>query len=169
MYVCICEYMYTYVCMCVCIYTHTYTHTHIYINGLPRCTQMIKNPPAMQETQVQSLSWEVPLEKGMATYSSILAWRIPGTDEPGRLQSMGFQRVGQSWEANTFIFTFHTHKHSGVLLSHKKRMKSCYLQQYGWTLRILCLANKSKTATIACHSYVESKKQPTTTTKKTSS
>ena len=44
-------------------------------------------------------------------------------------------------------------------------MKSCYLQQYGWTLRILCLANKSKTATIACHSYVESKKQPTTTKK----
>ena len=55
--------------------------------------QLVKNPPAMQETQVQSLGWEDPLEKGMATHSSILAWRIPWTEEPGRLQSMGSQRV----------------------------------------------------------------------------
>ena len=47
--------------------------------------RMVKNLPAMQETQVQSLGWEDPLEKGMATHSSILAWRIPGTEEPGRL------------------------------------------------------------------------------------
>ena len=51
--------------------------------------QMVKNLPAMQVTQVQSLSWEDPLEKGMATHSSILAWRIPLTEEPGGLQSMG--------------------------------------------------------------------------------
>ena len=56
--------------------------------------QMVKNLPAMQETQVQSLGWENPLEKGMATHSSILAWRIPWTEEPGGLQSMGSQRVG---------------------------------------------------------------------------
>ena len=56
--------------------------------------QMIKNPPAMQETWVQSLSWEDPLEEGVAIPSSILAWRIPWTEEPGRLQSMGSQRVG---------------------------------------------------------------------------
>ena len=55
--------------------------------------QIVKNPPAMQETWVQSLGWEDPLEKGMATYSSILAWRIPWTEELGRLQSMGLQRV----------------------------------------------------------------------------
>ena len=48
----------------------------------------------MQETRVQSLGWEVPLEKGMATHSSILAWRIPWTEEPGVLQSVGLQRVG---------------------------------------------------------------------------
>ena len=54
-----------------------------------------KNPPTMQETQVQSLSWEDALEQGMATYSSILAWRIPRTEEPGRLQTTGSQRVGQ--------------------------------------------------------------------------
>ena len=56
-------------------------------------TQSVKNPPAMQETRVQSLGREDPLEKGMATHSSILAWRIPCTEEPGRLQSMGSQRV----------------------------------------------------------------------------
>ena len=58
---------------------------------------MVKNPPAMQkpqEMQVQSLGQEDPLEEGMATHSSILARRIPWTEEPGRLQSMGSQRVG---------------------------------------------------------------------------
>ena len=55
--------------------------------------QTIKNPPAMQETRVQSLGWEDALEEGMATHSSILAWRIPGMEEPGGLQSMGSQRV----------------------------------------------------------------------------
>ena len=51
--------------------------------------QMVKSLPAMQETWVQSLGKEDPLEKGMATHSSILAWKIPRTEEPGRLQSMG--------------------------------------------------------------------------------
>ena len=58
---------------------------------------MVKNPPTVQELQemwVQSLSWEDRLEKGMATHSSILAWRIPWTEEPGGLQSIGSQRVG---------------------------------------------------------------------------
>ena len=54
--------------------------------------QMVKNPPTMQETWVQFLGWEDLLEKGMATHSSILAWRIPLTEEPGRLQSVGSQR-----------------------------------------------------------------------------
>ena len=54
---------------------------------------MVKNQPAMQDTQVLFLGQEDPLEKGMATHSSILAWRIPWTEEPGRLQSMGSQRV----------------------------------------------------------------------------
>ena len=55
--------------------------------------QMVKNPPTMPETWVQSLGWEDPLEEGTATHSSILAWRIPWTEEPGRLQSMWSQRV----------------------------------------------------------------------------
>ena len=56
-------------------------------------SQTVKNLPAMWETQVQSLSWEDPLEKGMAIHSSILAWRIPWTEEPDKLQFMGSQRV----------------------------------------------------------------------------
>ena len=56
--------------------------------------QMVKNLPAMRETPVQSLGREDPLGKGMATHSSILAWKIPWTERPGGLQSMGSQRVG---------------------------------------------------------------------------
>ena len=57
--------------------------------------QMVKSLPAMQETWIQSLGHEDPLEKGMVTHSSILAWRIPWTEEPGRLQSMGSQNQTQ--------------------------------------------------------------------------
>ena len=62
--------------------------------------QQVKNLPPMQETQemwIQSLGWEDPLEEGMATYSSILAWKIPWTEEPGGLWSMKSQRVGHDW------------------------------------------------------------------------
>ena len=57
-------------------------------------TQAVKNLPAMWETWVQSLGWEDLLEKGMAPHSNILAWRIPWTEKPGRLQSIGSQRIG---------------------------------------------------------------------------
>ena len=58
---------------------------------------VVNNPLAMQETQVWSLGWEDPLGKGMANHSSILAWRIPWTEEPVNLQSIGLQRVGHNW------------------------------------------------------------------------
>ena len=58
-------------------------------------TQTVKNLPVMLETWVRSLDGEDPLEKGMATHSNILAWRIPWTEEPGGLQSIGLQRVGR--------------------------------------------------------------------------
>ena len=61
---------------------------------------MVKNLPALRETQGQSLGQEDPLEEGMATHSSILAWRIPWTEELGRLQSMGCQRVGHDCVTN---------------------------------------------------------------------
>jgi len=63
--------------------------------------QMVKNLPAMQETWVQSLGWKDPLQKGIATHSSILVWRISWTAEPGKLQSMGLQRVRQDSVTNT--------------------------------------------------------------------
>ena len=62
---------------------------------------MVKNMPAMQETWVQFLGQEDPLEKRMATHSSIFAWRIPWTEKPGGLQSMGLQRVGHDWATDT--------------------------------------------------------------------
>ena len=61
---------------------------------MPLIAQSVKNLPVMQETQVRSLDWEDPLEKEMATHSSILAQKISWTEEPGGLQSMGSQRVG---------------------------------------------------------------------------
>ena len=63
---------------------------------------MVKNLPPMQEIRVQSLGQEDPLDNGMATHSSILAWRIPWTEEPGRLESMESQRVGHDCVTNTF-------------------------------------------------------------------
>ena len=67
----------------------------------------IKNLPAMQETWVRSLGQKDPLGKGMATHSSILTWRIPWTEEPGGLHSMGSQSVRHSWATNTFtLFLF---------------------------------------------------------------
>ena len=64
---------------------------------------MVKNLHVIQETQVWSPSQEDPPEKGMVTHSSFLAWRIPWTEEPGRLQSMESQRVGHVWATNTLI------------------------------------------------------------------
>ena len=55
---------------------------------------MVKNLPTMQEAQIQSLGWEDPMEKSMATLSSILAWRVPWTEEPGGLRSIRLQKVG---------------------------------------------------------------------------
>ena len=64
--------------------------------GASLVAQKLKRLPAMQETRVRSMSWEDPMEKEIATHSSILAWRIPRREEPGRLQSMGSQRVGHN-------------------------------------------------------------------------
>ena len=58
--------------------------------------QMVKSLPAIQETQVRALGWDDPLEKRTATHSSVLAWRVPWTEEPDGLQSMGSQRVGHN-------------------------------------------------------------------------
>ena len=68
--------------------------------------QMVKHLLTMRETRVWYLGWEDPLEKEMATYSSTLAWKIPWMEEPGRLQSMGWLRVGHDWATSLSLFTF---------------------------------------------------------------
>ena len=94
------------VCMCVCMYTRKYlicVHTlNTYLASL--VAQMVENQSAMQETWVWSLCQKNPLEKEMATHSSILAWRIPWTEEPGRLHG-----VAKSW---TWLSNFHFHTHT---------------------------------------------------------
>ena len=64
---------------------------------------MVKNPPEMQRIRVRSLGWEDPLEQGMGTHSSIFTWRIPWTEEPGGIQSIGSQRVRHNLAANYTI------------------------------------------------------------------
>ena len=76
---------------------------------MPEClvAQIVKKPlPAKQETLAWSLGREDPLKKGMATHSSIFVWRIPWTEEPRGLQSMGLQRVGHNWSDNTHTHTY---------------------------------------------------------------
>ena len=70
--------------------------------------QIVKNMPSIQEIWVQSLGWEDPLEKEMATHTCILAWRAPWREEPGGLQSMGSQRVRHDWVTNTYILFQYT-------------------------------------------------------------
>ena len=74
---------------------HLDSQVFLFLNVRPLSlvAQTVKNPPAMQERQVLSVGQEEPLEEGMTTYSSTLGWRIPKTEEPGGLQSMGLQRV----------------------------------------------------------------------------
>ena len=89
--------------------------------------QSIKNLPAVQETRVRSLGWEDPLVKEMATHSSILAWKISGTQEPGGLQSMGSQRVWHDWATNTYLLTNSWKKKRS---ERQKRKGKIYLSEY---------------------------------------
>ena len=91
--------MHKYVKYIIQNYTNSYI-LHIIMTSL--VAQMVKSLPTMWETQVQSLGWEDLLEKEMATHSSIFAWKIPKMEEPGRLQSMGSQRIRHETERPHF-------------------------------------------------------------------
>ena len=132
-------------------WTNKYTHIYVYICihiWASLVAQMVKNLLAMQDTWVWSLGEEDPLEKGMATYSSIVAWRIPQTEEPGWLQSMGSRRVGHGWAINTFTSLSHTYisrKNSYTLLPFEENQQcdacfsskfSIYFFQCNWYLFI---------------------------------
>ena len=95
---------------------------------------MVKNLPEMWETWVWSLGGEDPLEKGMATHSSILAWEIPWTEEPGGLQSMEWQRVRYNWATDTFTFINRKNnlrkKNLIITLSQLSSFKKFFLKYY---------------------------------------
>ena len=100
-------------------YIYNWCRYIIYIHIYPSIwvslvAQMVKNPPALQETWLWSVAWEDPLEEGMATHSSILTWRMPWTEEPGGLQSMGSQRVRHGWVTKHIYPYTHTHTHTHI-------------------------------------------------------
>ena len=127
--------------------------------------QTVKNLPAMQETRARSLGWKDPLEEGMATHSSILAWRIPWTEEPGRLQSMSLQTVGHTWVTNhshsllqgifliqaSNLGLLHCRRilyhlsHQGSWLSHSNKRRTCYTALFPFLMKKgLCLIEMHK-------------------------
>ena len=102
--------------VCMCLYMH--------LLGASQVAQWVKNPPVVWKTQemwVQSLGQEDSLEEGMATHSSILAWRIPWTKEPGGLQSIGSQRVGYNWSHRTCSHTYINLSHLSICSVTKKK------------------------------------------------
>ena len=118
--------------------------------GIPFCTfvnslvaQTVKRLSTMRETRVRSLGWEDPLEKEMTTDSRTIAWKIPGTEEPGRLQSMGSQRVGHDWATSLSLYIRlgkeyvgdrYLKNYSGsIYLPHPERgQHSPYSKRNGW-------------------------------------
>ena len=106
--------------------------------------QTVRNLPAMSKTQVQSLDGKDPLEKGMATYSSILAWRIPWTEEPGGLQPIGLQRAGHDWTTNTFTLSPSGHKPDqgrSVLRSYMPTYTIYMPMSFSWTTILMTFRN----------------------------
>ena len=129
------------------------------INGLFRTSQVaqiVKCPPARRETWVQSLGWEDPLEKEMTTHSSTLAWKMPWTEEPGGLQSMGSQRFGHDWMTDTHlsfiyvclsifylrsVFSYCSWGSQGKnteVTSHSLLQWAVYCQKESWVLKNCC-------------------------------
>ena len=133
---------------------------------------MIKNLPAMQETQVQSLDLEDPPEKEWQPQSSILAWEIPQTDGPGRLQSMGLRRVGHDWATNTHTYTGTVISEISWLKYYKQHIYSEFnflshefSQNLIWYMKLpmdpVCVVGQFWTSCITCNQRRPSKSQNT--------
>ena len=108
--------------------THVYIITFI-LKGASLGAQTVKRLPTMQETRIQYLGWEVPLEKEMATHFSILAWKIPWMEESRRLQSMESQRVGHNW-ATSLHFSFILKKGRKLLVNYCILSKQSYFTTF---------------------------------------
>ena len=122
----------------------------------PLMAQMVKHLPTRRETRVQSLGWEDPLEKEMATHSSVLAWRIPWMEEPGGLQSMGSQRVGHDWATNTFrrflqLLEFRRHCYVGL---DKSKRTEVYVRRNNNFWKIICMLRQNRPSNISQVTYV---------------
>ena len=102
-------------------------------------TQMVKNLPAMQETWVPFLGQEHPLEKGMGTHSSTLAWSIPWTEKPVGLQSMGLQRVRHNWATNTHTDYMHLYSNAVVKYNYIHMYTYVYVIIYIYTYTQICM------------------------------
>ena len=112
---------------------------HIWALWTSLVAQLVKNPPEMRETWVQSLGWENPLEKGMTTHSSILTWRIPWTKEPGGLQSMGSQWVRHDWETNIFTFSLFILSTVLILINTIYTRKRCGQMIFIYFMNFFCV------------------------------
>ena len=126
------------------IHLFTPRSTLVYINYRDLVAHMVKNLPAMQETQVQSLCCIDYLEKRMATYSSILAWRIPWAEEPGRLLALGLKRGGHNRVTNTFTFNILASTKEGLAIWHN-HTKLLYLFNTAFLGLPLGLSGKEST------------------------
>ena len=127
---------------------------NIYEKWASLMAQIVKNLSALQEMQVQSLSKEDSLEEGMATHSSVLARRIPWTEEPGGLQSMGSQRVRHNWVTNT-----HTHTHTHM------KSKMCVLSMdASCALRLYILPSSKSRILYTCTQLLQKYRHLTTST-----
>ena len=114
--------------------------------GASLVAQMVKRLPTMWETWVRSLGWQDLLEKEMVTHSSILAWRIPWTEEPGRQQPMGSQRVRHDWVTNTHMVLIVTP--SRCVLTQPKMFTCSYVGNvFFWTLVLFCFVLPGHTHT----------------------
>ena len=113
--------------------------------------QGLKHLPAMRETWAQSLGQEDPLEKEMATHSSILAWRIPWTKEPGGLQSTGSQRVKHDWETSlahfVYIYMFFVYIQGAYAYTHRISAFQDEMSSSDWSLNYLNVFNTTKVYT----------------------
>ena len=107
----------------------------------------------MQETQVPSLGWEDPLEKEMATHSSILTWKIPWTEEPGRLQSMGLQRIRHDWSDWAQPLRRSTRPNAGTPPVFSKHCPSSLSRQRQWSEFFGCYNAKDNANLFSYHSF----------------
>ena len=113
--------------VCVCLLCQSINSSKVLIPIL--VAQTVKNLPSMQEMQVQSLGQEDPVEEGTAIHSSILFWRIPRTEEPGGLQSIGSQRVRHNWATDTFTFYFSLNTQSRALERKRHLINICRINE----------------------------------------